>query len=146
MSIAFTTLYNSTSAAVFMKFSTKILISSLQPSNPFFENLLWYFMCHCWNISIEKRFRNQYIDRYRENTCISEVCPPPRAQSSACKYCSCWRIFCISLDIKSLFTCRINENLSGYLSWSFMIQQKWCKDPKKLNKRKGEQAAIIHFT
>lgn len=30
--------------------------------------------------------------------------PPPRAQSSACKHSSCWRIFNISLDIGSLLT------------------------------------------
>lgn len=121
LSITFTTLYNSTSAAVFMKFSTKILISSLQPRNSFFENLLSHFMHHCCHISIKKWFRNHYVDRNQEITCISEV-GPPRAQSCACKYCSCWRIFCISLDIKSLFTCRINKNLTGHLSWFHIIQ------------------------
>lgn len=43
---------------------------------------------------------------YKTSTCTSSDCaPPPRAQSSACKFISCCRIFCISLDIKSLLTC-----------------------------------------
>jgi hypothetical protein len=39
LSICFTLLYSGASAAVFMKFTTKVLIGSFKPSNPFLENL-----------------------------------------------------------------------------------------------------------
>lgn len=43
------------------------------------------------------------------NTCNSSTEAPPREQSSACKYFNCWRICCISLDIKSRLACKINN-------------------------------------
>lgn len=39
LSVCFTLLYISASAAVFMEFTAKIFISSFKPSNPFLENL-----------------------------------------------------------------------------------------------------------
>jgi len=43
------------------------------------------------------------------NTRTSSVGDAPREQSSACKYFNCWRICCISLDIRSRLTCKINN-------------------------------------